>query len=309
MHLRKVASLTGLLLAAGALWAQTDVVPIWPGAAPGSENWSHKEVEYVISTSNTKGVRNVVRPTLTVYLPAADKATGTAVVVAPGGAFRMLSWEFEGTMVADWLQRHGVAAFILKYRLTDTGTDEEFAASQARSAARAGGGGAGVGRSGAGAARGAGRGGMTEIQAMSAADGRQAVKFVREHAGQYRIDPKKVGIMGFSAGGYVALASALENTPETRPDFVGAIYACCVTADSVKVPEDAPPTFFLHAYNDPVSVSSPSLFLAWKAAGRPAELHTYADGGHGFGMLKKDLPSDTWIERFGEWLRYQKLMK
>jgi acetyl esterase/lipase len=296
------AILMGLLLAVGVLQAQKDVVTLWPDGAPGSEKWTQKEVEYVIAASGTKGVRNVVKPTITVYLPPADTATGTSVIVAPGGAFRMLSWEFEGTMVADWLQQHGVAAFILKYRLTDTGTEEQFAQTQARGAGGAGRGGAGPGRGGA-------PGGQNEIRAMSAADGRQAIKVVRERAAGWRLDPAKVGIMGFSAGGYVALAAALEHTPETRPDFVASIYGCCFTADAVKVPEDAPPVFFLHAYNDPVSASSPSLFLAWKAAGKPAELHTYADGGHGFGMLKKGLPSDAWIERFGDWLRYQKLMK
>jgi acetyl esterase/lipase len=144
---------------------------------------------------------------------------------------------------------------------------------------------------------------------MAAADGLQAIKVVREHAAEWRIDPAKVGLMGFSAGGYVAVQAALEHSAATRPDFVASIYSCCITAADLKVPDDAPPIFFLHAYNDPVSASSPSLYLAWKAADKPAELHTYAAGGHGFGMPKHDLPSDGWIERFGDWLRYQKLMK
>jgi acetyl esterase/lipase len=282
IRLATAATVVGLLLAVSPVQAQKTVVTLWPNGAPGSENWTQTEAEYPMGTSGTKGVRNVTKPSITVYLPAAGGGFGTSVIVAPGGAFRMLSWDAEGTMVADWLQQHGVAAFVLKYRLTDSGTD------------------------------GAGRGapsGQSAIRTMAAADGLQTVKVVREHAAEWRIDPAKVGLMGFSAGGYVAVQAALEHSAATRPDFVASIYGCCITAADLKVPDDAPPIFFLHAYNDPVSASSPSLYLAWKAANKPAELHTYAAGGHGFGMPKHDLPSDGWIERFGDWLRYQKLMK
>ena len=195
---------------------------------------------------------------------------------------------------------------MLKYRLADTGTDEEFAQSQARTAASSATGRAGGSTGG----RGAGAPGpQSQIRAMAAAAGLRAIEVVREHAAAWHIDPAKVGIMGFSAGGYVAAQSALEHTAATRPDFVASIYGCCIDAAGLKLPDDAPPIFFLHAYNDPVSAASPSLFLAWKAANKPAELHTYAAGGHGFGMPKHNLPSDGWIERFGDWLRYQKLMK
>ena len=303
---RIAAILTGLLLAAGAAEAQTNLVMLWPNGAPGSESWTQKEVAYTVSNTGLKAVRNVVRPSITVYLPTEATASGTAVVVAPGGGFRWLSWEPEGTMVADWLQQHGVAAFVLKYRLTDTGTDEEFAQSQARTAAASAAGRAGGSTGG----RGAGAPGpQSQIRAMAAADGLRAIEVVRERAAAWHIDPAKVGIMGFSAGGYVAAQSALEHTAATRPDFVASIYGCCIDAAGLKLPDDAPPIFFLHAYNDPVSAASPSLFLAWKAANKPAELHTYAAGGHGFGMPKHNLPSDGWIERFGDWLRYQKLMK
>ena len=116
--------------------------------------------------------------------------------------------------------------------------------------------------------------------------------------------------MGFSAGGYVAVQAALEHTRRDPSGFRRFhLRLLRSTPRNLKVPDDAPPIFFLHAYNDPVSASSPSLFLAWKAANKPAELHTYAAGGHGFGMPKHDLPTDGWIERFGDWLRYQKLMK
>ena len=290
------------LLAAAALSAQTNVVMLYPNAAPGSENWTQKETEYGVRNTGLKAVRNVVKPSITVYLPPADANTGTSVIVAPGGAFRMLSWDSEGTLVADWLQRHGVAAFVLKYRLADTGTDEEFAQSQARAAGarkRAGGPGAGGGRGGP----------SSPIRAMAAADGLRAIEVVRRHAAEWHLDPAKVGIIGFSAGGYVAVQAALDHTAANRPAFAASVYGCCENAAEIKIPDDAPPMFFLHAYNDPVSASSPSLFLAWKAANKPAELHTYAAGGHGFGMPKHDQPTDGWVERFADWLRYQKLMK
>jgi acetyl esterase/lipase len=295
------AILSGLLLAAAAS-AQTDVVMLWPDGAPGSENWTQTEKQYRVR-NGLKAVRNVVKPSITVYLPAAGGAPSTSVIIAPGGAFRMLSWDSEGTLVADWLQRHGMAAFVLKYRLTDTGTDEQFAQSQARAAnARKA-----PARSGAsGSPRG---GAQAQVRAMAAADGLRAIEVVRQHAAEWRIDPAKVGIMGFSAGGYVAVQAALDHTAANRPAFVASIYGCCESAAEIKIPDDAPPIFFLHAYNDPVSASSPSLYQAWKAADKPAELHTYAAGGHGFGMPKHDQPTDDWIERFGDWLRYQKLMK
>src|ERR1035438_3895998 len=165
------AVIVGLLLAAPVLSAQTNVVMLWPNGAPGSESWTRKEAEYPVGS--LKAVRNVVNPSITVYLPSAETATGTSVVVAPGGGFRMLSWDSEGTQVAEWLQRHGVAGFVLKYRLTDTGTDEEFAQSQTSAAAgRGAAAGAGGAGRGATAGRGAGgRGSQPQIRAMAAADG------------------------------------------------------------------------------------------------------------------------------------------
>jgi len=299
---RPAAAIAGLLLAAAVLPAQTNVVMLWPDGAPGSESWTQKEVEYTTGNSGLKYVRNVVKPSITAYLPTAETATGTAVIVAPGGSFTHLSWDAEGTLMAEWLQRHGVAGFVLKYRLTDTGTDEQFAQSQARPAG------------GRGAAAGAGRGAgspisQTQIRTVAAADGSRAIEVVRQRAAEWHLDPAKVGIMGFSAGGYVSAQAALDHTAANRPAFAASIYGCCENPAEVKIPDDAPPMFFLHAYNDPVSASSPALFLAWKAANKPAELHTYAAGGHGFGMPPHNQPTDNWIERFGDWLRYQKLMK
>ena len=321
--LRKKTS--GLAAAAAAILflipppaaGQTEVVMLWPNGAPGSEQWTQKEFVRA-DFDGGRIVQNVVKPSINVYLPPVETATGTAAIIAPGGAFRLLAWDNEGTKVAEWLQKRGVAAFVLKYRLTDSGTEEQ-AAAQGRGGAApgpAGRGGAGPGapgRAGGGNGRGVGGGGagggLGPITGMAAADGLRAIEVVRQHAAEWRIDPDKVGIIGFSAGGYVAVQTGLEHTAANRPAFIGSIYTCCENAADMKVPADAPPAFFLHAYNDPISASSPSLFLAWKAANRPAELHTYADGGHGFGMRQTGRPSDTWIERFGDWLRYQKLMR
>ena len=314
MNARASLTILGGLLFAGILPAQTGVVMLWPNGAPGSENWTQKEAMFPQGNNGLEGVRNIVKPSVTVYLPA-ENPTGASVIIAPGGGFRYLSWNSEGTMVADWLKQHGVAAFVLKYRVMDTGTDEVFAAAQARSAAaRRGGGGAGAPGGAPRGGRGAGgeppvSGQQAEIRKMAAADGLRAIEVVRERAAEWHIDPAKVGIMGFSAGGYVVMEAALNHTAANRPAFVAAIYACCENPSEIKVPDDAPPTFFLHAYNDPVSVASPALYMAWKAANRPAELHSYAAGGHGFGMPKRNHPTDGWIERFGDWLRYQKLMQ
>ena len=115
--------------------------------------------------------------------------------------------------------------------------------------------------------------------------------------------------MGFSAGGYVAVTVSLDNKPDSRPGFVGSIYSCCLDL-SVNVPPDAPPLFITGAQNDPISVkSAPALFAAWTAANRPAEIHIYQQGGHGFGTRPRNQPVDSWLDRYLEWLRSQKLAK
>jgi acetyl esterase/lipase len=275
------------VLCSGEVRAQTTVVRLWPNGAPGSERWTQKELVSKGNRGFTR-IRNVVDPTITAYLPERETASGAAAIVAPGGAFRVLAFDTEGTMVAQWLQRHGVAAFVLKYRLADTGTVEPYTRAQADDAAE---------------------GPPPAIQAMAAADGLRAIEVVRQHAAEWRVDPMKVGIIGFSAGGYVALQTALHHTTANRPAFVGAIYASYMNAAEIKVPEDAPPVFFLHAANDAFSASTPALCLAWRAANRPAELHSYAEGGHAFGMPARGRLTDHWIERFGDWLRYQKLLQ
>jgi acetyl esterase/lipase len=245
-------------------------------------------------------VRNVVTPTLTVYLPDPAKANSTAIIVAPGGGFRFLSWQTEGTEVAEWLTSKGFTVFILKYRLMNTGaTQEEFQQAMAvlfREISNAG------NPSNAGKPEGdiSRSTAMGDIAALGQEDGRQAIRLVRKHAEEWGVASDKIGIMGFSAGGMVTLGTVFEHDKESRPDFAAAIYT---PWSGGIVPTDAPPLFILVAGDDRLaSNGSLQLYDAWKSAGKEAELHVYSKGGHGFGMQKKGLPVDGWIERFGDWM-------
>jgi acetyl esterase/lipase len=279
------------------------VVRLWPGVAPGSEGWTDKEVDF--GNSGNRGVRNVVDPSVTVYLPdGSTPATGAGVIIAPGGGFRFEQWDNEGTHIAEYLQKHGVASFVLKYRLTDTGTDDAFAQmnAQARGAIPPD-----SPQPATVAPYGGGPNAIAKVEPLTVADGHQAMRVVRQHAAEWHVDPQKIGIMGFSAGGYIADTVMLDDKPDTRPAFVGSIYACCVST-SVTVPSDAPPLFIASAQNDPISnKSGPALFVAYTAANKPAEIHIYQQGGHGFGTRTHNLPVDSWMDRFGDWLRSQKL--
>jgi acetyl esterase/lipase len=287
-----------------ACGAQPQVIPVWPGTAPGSENWTQKEVEY-LNQGGKKMVRNVVKPTLTLFLPNPSLANGTAVIVCPGGGFRFLSWQSEGLDVAQWLSDHGVTAFVLKYRLIDTGaTDEEFSRATAelsRVTTRI------TETAGPGTAAPADPA-RESVLPLAAADGHQAIKLIRQRASQWGIAPDRIGIIGFSAGALVTTEAALHYHPDDRPDFVAPIYGAPWV--DVQVPSDAPPMFILVANDDPIaSWTSVHLFSEWKAAGKSVELHIYSKGGHGFGSGKRGLPVDHWMDRLGDWLDVQGLLK
>jgi acetyl esterase/lipase len=307
IHLRSASAMFVFLLTfAAALSAQNKVVILWPNGAPGSEHWAQKEAEYMFGPR--KEVRNVSKPSITLFLPPAVQATGTGVIVAPGGAFTHLAWENEGTKVGEWLQAHGMAAFVLKYRLVDTGTDEEYAKAQAEilEAMRHPGQHTGPPP----------RGGIPSmdnpIVHMSVTDSLKAIETVRSRAAEWHVDPNRIGIIGFSAGGWAAAMTGLEHSEANRPDFIGAIYPCCfnpnnaLNASTIKVPDDAPPLFLLNAANDGISAASPSLFMDWRAAKKPAAIHSFVAGGHGFGMAIHNRPTDNWIELFNNWLHYEK---
>jgi len=294
--------LISILLLSGfgnIIFAQQEEIPLWPGVAPGSEEWTQKEVMY-LNDQGQQMVRNVVFPALTVYMPDPGKATGTAVIVAPGGGFLFLSWQTEGTEVAEWLVSKGITVFLLKYRLTNSGsTQEEFqkamialfsaisAASNPENSGRPEG---DISRNSA----------MSVITPIGQEDGKQAVRVIRERASEWGVDPEKIGMMGFSAGGMVTLGPLLDADDESYLDFAAPVYTPWA---GQQVPSNAPPVFILAANDDPLTSSgSIEMLKSWKAAGKSAELHLYAKGGHGFGMQKKGLPVDTWIERFYEWI-------
>jgi acetyl esterase/lipase len=234
-------------------------------------------------------LRNVTVPTLTAYLPEPDAATGTGIVVVPGGALHILSIDNEGTWVAERLVERGIAAFVLHYRVVATPVpDEEFFALTARVFAEP------TYLTDIGAAA---RPGAVE-------DGGSAVRLVRERAREWRVRADRVGMLGFSAGGFVAAATALDAEPDARPSFVAPIYPA-VWGDVV-APDPAPPMFLAWASDDEVGdvivESALHLYDVWRRAGASVEAHAYATGGHGFGMTSRGTPSDRWFADFSDWL-------
>lgn len=290
--LRAIFTITFILTLAGFANAQK-VIPLYSGAAPGSEKWTNKEKEYFSTVFNTQVVTNVTQPTLTAYLPAEGAATGTAVIVCPGGGFYALSINSEGVDVAKWLVARGVAAFVLKYRLVQTGEDgtKELMAkiSDRKSFDQ----------------------NNAVVVPLAVADGLAAVSYVRKHAAEFAVSPQRVGIIGFSAGGTVSTSVGFQYSAESRPAFVGSIYTYLGAVKAADVPSDAPPLFVVAATDDQLGLApdSVSLYSQWIAKRKPAEIHIYSKGGHGFGMRKQNLPSDQWIDRFGEWLGVQGLLK
>jgi acetyl esterase/lipase len=192
----------------------------------------------------------------------------------------------EGTDVARWLNARGVTAFVLKYRLirTEAGSGADLAA-QVRTTLND--------RQRMDAL-------MQSLHPLVLADGQQAVRAVRRQASAWKLAPDRIGLIGFSAGGRVTASVALAHDTESRPDFAAVIYGA--GREEVVVPTSAPPLFLLCAVDDEMAATrSLQLYSAWKAAGQPVELHIYAKGGHGFGMQTRGQPTDTWIERFGDW--------
>jgi acetyl esterase/lipase len=285
------AILIGLVLSGVQAARGQEVIRLYPGPAPGSENATREEKSYFSSIFNTQVVTNVSQPTLTRYTPAAGSGNGTSVIICPGGGFHILSINREGVEVAKWLNAKGVTGFVLKYRLVPTGKDGVLEM---------------VGKN-----RKKMKEDMTSTFALAAADAAAAVKYVREHAAELGVSPQRIGLMGFSAGGTLTSAVALHHDAASRPDFAAPIYAYLGVIDEIQVPKDAPPLFIVAASDDQLGLAGDSvtLYSKWLAAKTPAELHMYSKGGHGFGMKKLKLPSDQWIDRFGDWLDVQGLLK
>ena len=291
--MKPIAASLFLLFALSSVAQAQKVIRLYPGAAPGSENWTQQEKEYFSQVFNTQVVTNVTQPTLTAYLPAPESAGGTAVIICPGGGFHALSINSEGVDVAKWLAARGVAAFVLKYRLVQTGEDgtkelmgkitDRKKLDQDNAA----------------------------VVPLAVADGLAAVRYVRQHATEFGVSPQRVGIMGFSAGGTVTASVAFQYTADSRPAFAAPIYPYMGPVKAVEVPADAPPLFITTATDDQLGLAPDSitLYSKWIAAKKPAEIHIYSKGGHGFGMRKQNLPTDQWIERFGDWLTVQGFLK
>ncbi len=253
---------------------------------PTEITWHHDEKEYYSDIWKTQVITNVSIPTMQVFSPARENNTGTAVIIAPGGGLYAHSINTEGNDVATWLTKKGITAFVLKYRLVPTGEDgvAEISLLGTKNPSM-----------------------ITEkvskMMPFSISDGLTAVAYVRTHAKKYGINPKKIGFMGFSAGGAVAMGIAYSYTAKNRPDFLVPVYPWTTQMDVQKPKKDAPPMLVICASDDPLDLASGAieLYNSWHNEGLNAGIHMYAKGGHGFGMRKNGLPSDTWIERFYDW--------
>lgn len=262
--------------------------PAPPADAP-AETWS------MSSSDNVPVVQNVSQPTLTPFLPAPGKATGAAVIIAPGGAFYLLAMKHEGWDVARFLQAHGVAAFVLKYRVHPTqpraaGLDKGLAELSALPPAQRL------------AALDAGARTATE-------DAQAAMRLVRARAGEWHVDPARIGFMGFSAGAITTMGLAYADDPATRPAFIAPIYGG-LGAPTRPVPANPPPMWAAMAADDPLFGKTDfALIPAWEAKGGAVELHLYEKGGHGFGYPGR--PGTTtlgWPEEFLAWLKARGLL-
>lgn len=235
--------------------------------------------------------RNVTRATVTPFLPKPDKSTGAAVIVVPGGGFKMLSMETEGWAVARWLADHGVAAFVLKYRLNPTAVDD-----------------AAFGRDLVAmfTAFKSGNGGKPPKEPRATQDALSALRYVRANASQWAIDPARVGMIGFSAGAITTLNATLEGRGDERPAFIGYIYG---PMGRVSVPVDAPPMFVALAVDDDLfGAQGYGIVEAWREAKRPVELHAYEKGGHGFGLGIPGTTTKGMIDQFYAWLDARKIL-
>lgn len=255
-------------------------VPLWPEVPPGTADWG------------MRFVRNVTLPTLTPFLTNPRTASGAAAIVCPGGAHHSLAIDHEGYDVARWLQARGISAFVLKYRLIPTDQRQEVYDLRIQELL---------------AEPDALREVVRPHAPIAISDGQQAVRLIRSHAAEWGVDPVRVRLIGFSTGGHVAASVALQHDAASRPDWVAPIYGALW--EEIVVPPDAPPLFIALASDDVIAVDPAlRLYSAWQAAGLSAELHCYAQGGHGFGMLCRGTPSDTWIERLHEWLQARGLL-
>ena len=286
-----------LLLLAGATAApEPEVVPLWPGAAAGDAGIPREEhfrelkvngKDYEVGGKPTKWKTDVSKPTLTIYRPEKSKETGVSMLIAPGGGYHNLGWDVEGEEVADWLASIGITGIILKYRCPRRPGDET---------------------------------GVPPLGPLK--DAQRAVSLVRSRAAEWGLDPKKIGMVGFSAGGHLSGATATNHETRAyepvedvdkvscRLDFAVMLYSGYfrhkdALSPTIKTPANIPPLFIAHATDDAISDSlhSITMYEAMKKAGAPVELHIYATGGHGWGVRKVGHPCETWTDSCVAWLK------
>ena len=270
--------------------AKPEIIALWPGTAPGDKGDIGEEKD----TSQGTGIirlANVSKPTITLFRPAGEKNTGAAVIVCPGGGYNILAYDLEGTEVCDWLNSIGVTGVLLKYRVP-------------------------------------GRGGQRYTAPLQ--DAQRAIGMVRSRAADWGIDPKRIGILGFSAGGHLAATASntfdsrtyppVDDTDKAscRPDFTILIYPAYLTekdettklAPEIKVTKQTPPAFITMTADDPVHVENAYAYgLALKRAGVSAELHIYPKGGHGYGLRPSENAVSHWPDRAGEWMKSEGLLR
>lgn len=254
--------------------------------------WIGEEYTY---ESDIIRVANISEPSIQIFQPQPSINTGTTVIVLPGGGMTINSIQTEGTMVADYLTKKGITAVVLKYRLRPTKKGNDFAEFKKLNKPK-----------------------YPQIKETykklfpaSIADALNAVSYIREHAKKLNINPHKIGVMGFSAGGAVTMGVGYNYTAKNRPDFLAPIYPWTSKYPVQQPKKDAPPLFIVCASNDPLKLAMGSidLYKSYKENNKNAELHIYAKGKHGFGMVPQNLPSDTWIDRFYDWALHEKLVK
>ena len=282
--------LAGWLLGTGTSVFAQSTIRLYPGAAPGSETWSLPEA--TVAWRFGPILTNVSQPTLTVYQPDPGTATGTAVIVCPGGAFHFLAMEDEGIKVGQWLRSRGITAFVLKYRVLQT-TPEHLGSMFGEDVKK-------------------NHEETAPVFPLAVADGKRAMAYVRGHAQEFGISPTRIGVLGFSAGAMLTISLTLTSPAELEPDFVAPLYTDVNDLmRPLTVPKWAPPAFIAMASDDDLGFAplSADLYKEWLASGRSAELHAYAKGGHGFAMRRQGLPVDTWHDRFEDWLRFLGFLK
>jgi acetyl esterase/lipase len=281
-----------------------EIIPLWPEGPPTKLGSVGPEIEFAGApglAEGTRMLRNVSESTLTVFRPTAAKSNGVGVIVCPGGGWRILAWQHEGIDVARWLSARGYTAFLLKYRVLATPADPvAFEAAIAAMNSQIA-----VERPAAKAPR-----SLSDLfpaealrapREVAADDGRRAIALVRARAKEWDIDPERIGMVGFSAGAFLTADIAMD--PRDEPlAFVAPIYGG--ETRGAPVPLDAPPLFTVIAQDDRLLFKVvEGLYSDWSNADRPAELHIFTRGSHGFGMIRQSLPVDRWIELFGDWLK------